>query len=281
MEKVILWDNEIEKSFFTSSEQQLSDFLELLQFIREEQITDYISTDTRDSSDLWAWLGSKDQIELNDIKKELSIHIEKRKYVEIDELEEYKRQIGKMDKRKIMLLKFDDGNPYYFATIMGYYAAIRKYLSSEKKDEFSKDLPECFPAICFWEGIDKTINTLNRKFEEIREEIVEHLTVLDGYQPKFLQMAEENISYREMAERFSSDTKIECSPQSDRQDVKDLKVTCINVISEQEEQVICELHTKFRKFNIDREKQDRIYFFPGKKGIMNDRVIVKHIGKHL
>ena len=35
------------------------------------------------------------------------------------------------------------------------------------------------------------------------------------------------------------------------------------------------------KFNIDRTKQDRIYFFPGRKGIHEGKIIVKHIGKHL
>ena len=49
----------------------------------------------------------------------------------------------------------------------------------------------------------------------------------------------------------------------------------------QEEAVTCELHTKFKRFNIDIDKQDRIYFFPGKREILEGKVIVKHIGGHL
>ena len=74
---------------------------------------------------------------------------------------------------------------------------------------------------------------------------------------------------------------IACSPQAGRDKVQILKETYFNTKSGQEETVICELHTKFRKFNIDKNKQDRIYFFPGKTGIKEGKVIVKHIGKHL
>lgn len=42
--------------------------------------------------------------------------------------------------------------------------------------------------------------------------------------------------------------------------------------------MICELHTKFKRFNIDRDNQDRIYFFPGKEGILDGKAIVKYIG---
>lgn len=122
---------------------------------------------------------------------------------------------------------------------------------------------------------------MNRKFEDIREEIVEHLIQINDYQVRFSELLEKHKSYQEIAHEFSIDTEIECSPQAGREKVQALKEKHINDINGREETVICELHTKFKKFNIDRERQDRIYFFPGKKGILEGRIIVKYIGTHL
>ena len=47
------------------------------------------------------------------------------------------------------------------------------------------------------------------------------------------------------------------------------------------ETVVCELHTKFKIFNTDRNHRDRIYFYPGKPGIRGGRIIVKYIGTHV
>ena len=84
-----------------------------------------------------------------------------------------------------------------------------------------------------------------------------------------------------IAQNFCADTGIDCSPQASRDSVQKLKISCFNEISSRKEIINCELHTKFNKFNIDRTKQDRIYFFPGRQGIHEGKIIVKHIGKHL
>ena len=84
-----------------------------------------------------------------------------------------------------------------------------------------------------------------------------------------------------IAQEFYADTGIECSPQAGRDNIQDLKIYCYNEVSNQTEVIKCELHTKFKKFNIDKTKQDRIYFFPGRYGINGGKIIVKHIGKHL
>lgn len=128
---------------------------------------------------------------------------------------------------------------------------------------------------------ETTVNTLNRKFEDIRAEIVEHLVHIDNYHSRFSEMLEGHKSYQEIAQQFFMDTGIDCSPQASRKKVQVLKETQINEITGQEETIDCELHTKFKTFNSDREKQDRIYFFPGKHGIAGGRIIVKHIGTHL
>lgn len=281
MEKIVLWGKEIEKDFAGAAEKQLDDFLELMYFIQKNNIRNEICESTLDKEELWEWLYSKDQIELNDIKRELSRHLEKARCREKIEFDEFFNKIGKVLTPKILLLSFKKENIYYIATILEYYAGIRSYLAAEKKDDFCNDLQECFPHIFFTEGIGRTINTLNRKFEEIRAEIVEHLICINNYHYKFSEMLEEHKSYQEIAHQFAIDTGIACSPQAARKKVQVLKETQINDITGQEETIICELHTKFKTFNVDREKQDRIYFFPGKQGILDGRIIVKHIGTHL
>lgn len=281
MEKVVLWGKEIEQDFEGASEKQLDDFLELIIFIQKSGIRNEICVSTLDKAELWEWLFSKDQIELNDIKRELSRRLEKVKCTEEREFDELFGKIGKMVAIKVLLLSFKRESIYYISTILEYYAGIRSYLAAEKKDDFCNDLQECFPNIFFAEGIDTTVNTLNRKFEEIREEIVEHLIHINNYQKKFSEMLKAKKSYQEIAQQFTSDTRIDCSPQAGREKVQALKETQINEVTGQEETVICELHTKFRTFNVDKDKRDRIYFFPGKQGILGGRIIVKHIGKHL
>ena len=77
MEKVILWEKEIEKDFAKASENQLDDFLELVRFVQKNGIQNLICKSTLDKAELWEWLYSKDQIELNDIKRELSRRLER------------------------------------------------------------------------------------------------------------------------------------------------------------------------------------------------------------
>jgi len=281
MEKAVLWGKEIEKDFAGASENQLDDFLELIHFIEKNGIRNEICENTLDKAELWKWLYSKDQIELNDIKRELSRHLGKVKSRGEEEFDELFGKIGMLFAVKVLALSFIGKSIYYISTISGYYAGIRSYLALEKKDAFCSDLQECFPGIFFAEGIGTTVNTLNRKFEDIREEIVEHLICINNNQKKFSKMLKENKSYQEIAQQFTIDTGIDCSPQAGREKVQALKETQINEATGQKETVVCELHTKFKTFNIDRERQDRIYFFPGRQGILGGRIIVKYIGKHL
>ena len=281
MEKAVLWEKEIQNGFAEASESQLDDFLELIQFVQKNGIRNEICESTLEKPELWEWLYSKDKIELNDIKRELSRRLEKVKCKREEEIDEVFDKIGKLLDIRVLLLSFKRECIYYISTIFEYYEGIRSYLSVEKKDDFCVDLQECFPNIFFIGEIGTTINTLNRKFEDIREEIVEHLVNINNYQKKFCAMLKENKSYQEIAHQFTIDTGIKCSPQAGREKVKVLKETLINEMTGQEETVVCELHTKFRTFNIDRERQDRIYFFPGKQGILEGKIIVKYIGRHL
>lgn len=281
MDKIVLWGRDIERCFLEVSEFQLDDFLELLQHIQTNNDRSVICETTLEKAELWEWLYSKNPVELNDIKRELRKRIEKVKCVSDNDFNKFMDIVGKCDKTKTLVLLFNEENIYYICTIKEYYVGIRSYLAMEKKDEFCKDLQECFPDIYFSEGIETTINTLNRKFEDIRDEIVEHLTQINNYKTQFGVLLGEHKSFQEIAQAFTNDTGIECSPQAGRGRVQVLKEKYVNIKSGKEEIITCELHTKFKKYNIDREKQDRIYFFPGKQGVMEGKVIVKHIGMHL
>jgi hypothetical protein len=281
MEKTILWGDEIGGCFASLSEKELDNFLSLVEFIQKNGIAEYINDKTLEDADLWAWLFSRNDFCLNDIKKTLLKKIEKAGHIDSREYERKKQKAGHPEKEKVLILYRDNEKWFCVLNEDEYYNGVRMYLRMEKKDEFSGDLQDCFSNIYFVEGIDTSINTLNRKFEEIRDEIVDHLSVLDSYKSKFEQLLNDNKSYRELADCFYKDTGIHCSTQAGRPGVSQLKIKLMNDNTGREEDVNCELHTKFKKLNIDRENQDRIYFCPGKKGVKEGRIIVKYIGDHL
>lgn len=125
MEKISLWGKNIEKDFVRASENQLDDFLELIQYIQKNGISNKICERTLEKSELWDWLGSKDQIELNDIKRELSRYIEKANYCDEKKYEMLWTKIGKQFAAKILVLSFAKENIYYISTIAEYYTALR------------------------------------------------------------------------------------------------------------------------------------------------------------
>jgi hypothetical protein len=281
MEKLILWDENINEQFVKVSEKQLDLFMQLLSYIDDNNISNKLCIDLCDNSDLWQWLGSKKQIGLCDIKKELSIKINKAKKICGDEYRSILCNVGKSDKEKLLVLNFDNISVFYISTMDEYLVGLRSYLAMEKKDDFCRDMLECFPNIYFVEDIASTFNSLNRDFEELREEIVEHLTKINDYHANFVDLLSQNKNNQAISQKFYADTGIECAPQAGREGIQALTISCYNEKSKQVESVKCELHTKFKKFNTDRTKQDRIYFFPGKSGIKDGKIIVKHIGKHL
>ncbi|MBQ7833970.1 MAG: hypothetical protein IJ336_10430 [Lachnospiraceae bacterium] len=281
MEKEMLWDKHLDEQFISATNKELEAFLELLSYISDNNISNKLSYELYENPQLWDWLTSRETISLRDIKKELSIKMNKAQKINEQEYRDIICSIGVLNDKRVMILAFNKTNAYYIYCVDDYYNALRKYLIMEKKDDFCRDMLECFPNIYFTDDIASTINTLNRKFEELREEIVEHLIELNNYHTKFLELLSQNKSNQVIAQKFYEDTGIDCSPQSSRNNVRELKIACFNEINNRKEVINCELHTKFNKHNIDRTKQDRIYFFPGRQGIHEGKIIVKHIGKHL
>lgn len=281
MEKAVLWDNRLAEQYRESTSAMLDSFLELVEFVQVNKIKNMMDEKALEDNRLWNWLYAKDDIELVDIKKELSKKLQKTKSIATEQFEEMLQNVGSNENPKLFVLLFNGEDVFYISSMVEYYKALWQYLCMEKKNDFAKDLQECFPNIFFSENIETSINTLNRKFEDIREEIVEHLIQINNYKSRFEELVSEHRSYKDISKIFSAETGIECSPQAGREGVQDLKALFYNSLTKQEESITCELHTKFRRFNIDNDKQDRIYFFPGKCGIENGRIVVKHIGKHL
>lgn len=280
MEKEILWVNNIDALFCDFSYVQLDDFLEALDYSDKYNASMFILEDIYESEGLWNWLYTKDNYELNDVKRELQKWLCKIEKITNKQYADKKLNVGKNTQSKIILAGINSSQ-YAFCTLREYLNAIRSYLAMEKKDSFAKDLEECFPNLYFAPDIEASLNTLNRNFVEIRNEIVEHLTSLDSYNDNFLELHKNGKSNREISLQFKCDTGIECSPQANRGDTVNLGIILYNSISEKEEKIVCELHTKFNKYNIDKTKQDRIYFAPGRYGIEEGRTIIKHIGTHL
>lgn len=280
MNKELIWHYDLLKQYETTTEAILSNFLELIQYIHDNKIKNIISSSVIENEGLWNWIGSKDCIELVDLKRELSKKIQKAQLEEEETINEVLKSIGS-DRSRIICLCFQEYKSYFAASLTGYYRALKLYLCREKKSEFCQDMEECFPNIFFDKQVCSTMNTLNRKFDDLREEIVKHLEALNDYKDKFQQLIAENKSNKEITDCFSGDTGIDCSPQAGREGIRSLKLKMYNSHKKIEQEVVCELHTKFKKYNIDKTKQDRIYFFPGDKEIEKGKVVVKHIGKHL
>lgn len=273
-----IWTNEITNQFVHLDEpiSRIEKFLDLLDYCDENTLYKYIDEEKIYSDDKFCqWLYEKNIPELTDLKRELqikigkSIGVESIKYCEL------------IDENKITSLKFnfDESKKNYLYTIKKMYIIRQRILRTESKADFKEDINNCFQNIFFDDSVKTSINTLNRKFDDIKDEIIDHLIALDE-QAATLKMLQKRAN-DEIAATLIEKTGIDCSPQSGRDSVIELKRTFLNEVNLKEEEICCELHTKFKKFGIDRTKQDRIYFFPGRDGIKDGKIIVVHIGKHL
>lgn len=277
-----IWTEEIGKQIPAAEESQLCELLELLDFCEDYNIKNYLDEDAiYEDEEFCRWIYSKEYAEINDIKRELMKKMSKYAHIDREQQRKYLEDVGLCTDNKKMGIDFREEIEFYTATCRKMYKICRSYLRAEKRSEFIEDLSFCFPAIYFDAAVEGSVHTLNRNFSDLQDEIVDHLIALNEYRDKFLQLSKERKGYREVAEEFQRDTKIECSPQAGRDKVKVLKRELWNTVTGETEKVNCELHTKFKKFNIDRTKQDRIYFAPAKEGIQDGKVIVIHIGAHL
>lgn len=278
-----IWTDELTEQLPKQKYEKIVEFMELLDLLNDNMLAINLNLEgAYEYEDFARWIYSRREPELADVKKELMIRMSKGCHCEDQELEELKSEIGKVREPKYFALNFrEEDNCHYAASVGRIYEICRRYLGMESKSEFKADLEFCFPDIFFDKTVSVSLNSLNRKFDEIRKEIVEHLTALNDYKVTFIRQVKEKKGYREIAMEFQRDSGIECSPQGDKKGLKILMREFVNECTGKKETINCELHTKFNRYNIDKDKQDRIYFAPAREGICAGKVILIHIGDHL
>lgn len=280
MEKEIIWYRNIRNNLQNENYQKLDELCASVDYCLKEHILLFINEAQYKSDELWNWLYDPSVEQLNDIKRELAKYIQKSEPIDDDEYTKKESDVGKCCDIKIIIACANRA-VYGFCSLSDFFYCIQSYLSMEKKDDFIKDLGECFPNLFFVDDIGSSINSLNRKFDEIKGEIVNHLRSLDDFTSSFNMLRRNGESNRRLAESFQAATGIECSTQGGRESVEKLKTILYNSSTKNIEEVCCELHTKFKRFNIDRNHQDRIYFYPGKEELLEGKTVIKHIGTHL
>lgn len=223
------------------------------------------------------------QPELSTLKKELSKKIARSKRIETTE---YDSLINKVEQQScpeelIMSVHRGDENPLHVATPDCYWNAKQWYLAQYvKRHEFVTTAMECFPNLYFHAHVSSAINTLNADFSQERKLIVKHLKALNDFRAMFSKLREEGADNRKMCVEFQAHFHIECSPQTDRRSAEKLDYEFVNTGTGEKIILRCELHSKLKWSDMDKEHQDRIYFHPGKPEIENGKVLILHIGTH-
>ncbi len=225
--------------------------------------------------DFATWIYDYTNPELRDVKRELSIHINKSET--LDDNTDLKSFFG--DETVFIVGKNEDSYVWNVFDYLLFKQSRLKNISS--RSSFVSEGRECFMNIFFDETVSPSLSTLGKSFDQIREEIIFHLRKLDEYYNKFQEYLALGYSFQSLADTFTKFSGIQCSPQAGRNGVIKLKRSFINTDTGDNESVVCELHTKFSQHNRGKQKPDRLYFHPGKKGICEDKIIVIHIGEHL
>lgn len=149
--------------------------------------------------------------------------------------------------------------------------------------EFIESCEECFPNLAFHENVIKSLASLSASFDNYSNEIIRHLEAInDVFHPLYIE--EKNNGLVEILKVLKSHSSIECSLEGDAKSARDrFSFVFLNDLGEQEE-VICEPHTKLESTNKpgDTEyRSDRIYFHGGRKNIKSGKTLIAHIGRHL
>ncbi|OPX42078.1 hypothetical protein CLHUN_40770 [Ruminiclostridium hungatei] len=225
--------------------------------------------------DFSTWIFDYTNPELRDVKRELSIHINKSETLDCGtDLNSY---LG--DETAFIVGKNENS---YVWDVFDYLLFKQNRLKNiSNRSTFVAEAKECFMNIFFDETVSSSLRTLGKSFDQIVDEIIYHLRKLDEYYNKFQEYLTIGCSFQSLADTFTEFSGIQCSPQAGRDGVIKLTRSFINTDTGNKESVVCELHTKFSQHNRGRQKPDRVYFHPGKKGICEAKIIVIHIGEHL
>ena len=220
-------------------------------------------------NDFATWLYDNSNPMLPDIKRELSN--------EIDRAKPFDSNLSLSEKDTFIVGITFETNIINIFDYLKFKQNRLKQIS--QKCIFFQELPECYYYLYFNINVQATLNTLNNSFTSIRNDIIFHLNKLDLFckeYPERLKVGNSNAIFSASFKKFSG---IDCSVQSSRSSVKVLKM--VYTSEGKSKDLICELHTKFDRFNRDTTKQDRIYFHKGKEGLFENKLVVFHIGDHV
>jgi len=286
-----IWSNNLASDIenYNNDELAVKCLLSLIDESKEYDTTYYCNNDklyngTVNNVEFIDWIYDKLPIETYEDRRELGIYIDKAQdisesdYVSIEQ----GGKVNPFNGSKCYIISLCRINEKYVYDGCTYFLMKQSYLAESKtKDAFTKDMQECFKYVSFHPDVKRTLNTLNNNFNSIISEIITHLSCLSNYYPDFCMHRKNGDSNRVIGEQFKLKTGIDCSPQGSRGSVKALTKEFYNEALKRNEQLCCEMHTKFKKANRQPLKQDRIYFHPGKDGVMDGKVLVIHIGKHM
>lgn len=231
----------------------------------------------------YSWLYDNNEFpEFADIKRELSKYLSKGQRITEDEYKEISTVVKNKELKDALIISFhiSKENILYVFDVQRYLEAKQWYLSEfVSRDRFVDEAIGCFPNLVFHDSVWSSISTLNTDFKTIRPLIVKHLCALNNYQQLPI-VTGSGVSFRKIAEEIQELYSIECSTQSGRASVQDLYYSFKDDETGATERVCCELHTKLKWKDMDKEHQDRIYFHPGKEDIYNKKILIAHIGTH-
>lgn len=230
------------------------------------------------------WLYDKNSDpEIISQKRELSILLSKGVAISKSEYDTLIRTMQDKKEKDNLLCSFhrSQEDVTFVFDIESYLSAKRWFLSNyTKKDDFLEDAKICFENLFFNDNINQSINTLCTDFKIVRPHIVKHLEVLDDFRAKNFQPSDISIGFRELSKKIISLYSIECSPQAGRESIDNVTFV-FKDYANNKRSICCELHTKLKWHDMDKQNQDRIYFHPGGLDFADGKLLIGYIGRHL
>lgn len=283
MKTIAIWKNEIVSALAQSEDPKelLTGLCDLFDCFKEHEV-ELIKSDQCDSDDFSNFLLNNSELkeQCGDELILLQKFFCKAKEVDSDVYEKKKELILQNKREKSLLMMIDSSKccNQCVSNKTEYFSAREyqmKYLV--KEDEFYDCAVVSFNNLYFHEKVRSSIKTLTVRFKIIQELIGEHLSCLNR---QYSLLRNTQLGFQKLADEFHIRTRIECSPMKGRDKVEKLYFTFVDITG-RKQRLLCELHTKLKYFNMDKDHQNRIYFYPPVQDIAGEKVLVAYIGKHL
>ena len=141
--------------------------------------------------------------------------------------------------------------------------------------EFLIEVKKYFPDLFFHEHNHTSLAGIDGGFQYFRKAIINALTYLND---KFKTIFSKSNNLMDCLKIFSAESGIETSLEGDSSRKKDFSFIF------EGKTVCCEPHMKIAKKDQSGTSKyyfNRIYFHPGNSEILNGKILIGHIGKHL